>query len=244
MPMTESCDVVRRKIRTFLDSGEMKVGEFQDAINVTGNAYSRFMGQNGPYKGMGSSVYDAAWVFFKKREMKGIKMPKKTAASMGGASSSSVPSVESIVLDFEREEKVPIFDTCDDIRRKINAHLKLPGVTQASFLHNVGAQYHPARRVQSSQLSAFRSKKGPFAGNTSVMFYGAYVYFEKLRIKQNKPKGKKREEMERLHGPYGGIDHDRPRRSYLALAGSSVTEDQYGRVHISGPRESGVFPRR
>jgi hypothetical protein len=28
-------------------------------------------------------------------------------------------------------------------------------------------------------------------GNTSVIFYGAYVYFEKLRIKEVKPKGKK-----------------------------------------------------
>lgn len=184
-------------------------------------------------------------------------MPNKTAASAGGASSSGLPSVEGIVLDMEREGKVSVFgkylrrvpgscdpdeatDTCDDIRRKINAHLKLPGVTQASFLHNVGAQYYPARRVQSSQLSAFRSKKGLYASNTSVVFYGAYVYFEKLRLKQNKPKGKKREEMEMIHGAEGGIDHSSVINRYWALVGSTVTEDQYGRVHIDGPRKKAV----
>ncbi|KAF2449812.1 hypothetical protein P171DRAFT_427964 [Karstenula rhodostoma CBS 690.94] len=148
--MLESCDVIRRKIRTFHDSGEMKVGESQNAINVTGNAYSRFMGQNGPRKGLDSSVYDAAWAFFKTRELKGIKMPKKqTPAAAGTASNSGVPHAEGIELDWEREEKVPVFDPCDDIRRKINAHLKFPVVTQAAFLRNIGAQFHPAHRVQS-----------------------------------------------------------------------------------------------
>ncbi|KAL1600561.1 hypothetical protein SLS60_006947 [Paraconiothyrium brasiliense] len=222
----------------------MKVGEFQKAINVTSNAYSRFMGQNGPEKGIDSSVYDAAWAFFKKRELRGIKMPKKqkTAASAGvAAPNSGVPSVEGIVLDGEMEENVPVFDTCDDVRRKINAHLKRPGVTQASFLRNVMAQFHPERRVQSSQLAAFRSKKGPYAGTTSSVYYGAYVYFEKLRIKENKPKGKKREEMERLYAAEGGIDRKSSQRFYTVMQGSSVHEDQYGRVHISGPRENLVL---
>jgi hypothetical protein len=93
----------------------MKIGEFQNAINVTGVAYSRFMGQNGPQKGMGSSVYEAAWAFFKKRELRGIKMPKKqkTGAGAGAvASGSGLPSVEGIVLDGEMEESVPIFGEC------------------------------------------------------------------------------------------------------------------------------------
>jgi hypothetical protein len=123
-----------------------------------------------------------------------------------------------------------------DVRRKINAHLKLPGVTQASFLRNVGAQFHPERHVQSSQLNAFRSKKGPNAGNTSSVYYGAYLYFEKIRLKENKPKGKKREEMEKLHAVKGGVDRERL-PIYRVKLGSSVREDQYGRVHISGPRQ-------
>jgi hypothetical protein len=84
-------------------------------------------------------------------------------------------------------------DTCDDVRRKINAHLKKPGVAGASFLRHVAAQYHAvSKKPTSRDLSAFRSKKGPYAGNMSAIFYGAYVHFEKLRIKEGKPKGKKR----------------------------------------------------
>lgn len=54
-------------------------------------------------------------------------------------------------------------------------------------------------------MQAFRGKKGPDAGNTSSVFYGAYVFFEKMRIKQNKPKSEKRKEMEEVWGP-GGFD--------------------------------------
>jgi hypothetical protein len=37
------------------------------------------MGQNGPFKGTGSTVYVDAWQFFKKRELRGIKLPRKKA---------------------------------------------------------------------------------------------------------------------------------------------------------------------
>ena len=49
--------------------GEMKVTEFQRAINVTSSTYGSFMKQNDPSEGMGSSVYDAVSVFFKTREL-------------------------------------------------------------------------------------------------------------------------------------------------------------------------------
>jgi hypothetical protein len=62
-----------------IDTNEMKVGEFQAAINVTSNAYTRFMGQNGPDKGAESSVYLVAWAFFMQRELRGIKLPSTSA---------------------------------------------------------------------------------------------------------------------------------------------------------------------
>ncbi|KAH7070466.1 hypothetical protein BKA63DRAFT_398569, partial [Paraphoma chrysanthemicola] len=172
----------------------MKVGEFQKAIGVSSPTYSRFMSQNGPYKGAGSDVYMLAWAFFKKRELRGIKtVANKKAKKIEPGDKDAVPSVQNVVLEGEMEDNVPVFDTCDEIRRKINAHLKKPGVTQAAFLRDIAAQYHTeTKKLQSSQLSGFRSKKGPYAGNTSVIFYGAYVFFEKLRIKEKKPKSKKR----------------------------------------------------
>jgi len=89
----------------------MKVGEFQKAINVTSNSYSRFMGQNGPYKGSGSDVYMSAWAFFKKREMRGIKTKpqKKAKVDEDGKVKDAVPSVEGIVLEGEAEDAVPVY---------------------------------------------------------------------------------------------------------------------------------------
>ncbi|KAF1919014.1 hypothetical protein BDU57DRAFT_511855 [Ampelomyces quisqualis] len=209
----------------------MKVGEFQKAINVTPNAYSRFMGQNGPHKGMESSVYLSAWAFFKKREMKGIKtMPNKKAKAGAANDKDAVPSVDDVELEGEKEDKVPVYDTCDEVRRKINAHLKKPGVTQAALLRNIAAQYHTVpKKPQSTQLSAFRSKKGPYAGNTSAVFYGAYVYFEKLRIKEGKPKSKKRQEMEKVHAE-GGLDTKHRHEWFTCIGNERPSIDKYGKV--------------
>jgi hypothetical protein len=63
-----NCDQVRRKIRSFLESGEMKVSEFQRAIGASSRSYTSFMGQNGRDKGSMSDVYPNAFAFFKKRE--------------------------------------------------------------------------------------------------------------------------------------------------------------------------------
>jgi hypothetical protein len=38
------------------------------------------------------------------------------------------------------------------------------------------------------------------------VYYGAYVYFEKLRVAEGKPKSAKREKMEVEYGHDGGVD--------------------------------------
>ncbi|KAI8941127.1 hypothetical protein NX059_002366 [Plenodomus lindquistii] len=230
VPMKENCDMIRRKIRSLIDNGDMKVGEFQKAVNITPNAYSRFMGQNGPEKGMESSVFPAAWAFFKKREMLGIKpTPTKKAAAATGKD--AVPNVDDVELDMEKDDKVPVFDTCDEIRRKINAHLKKPGVTAAAFCRAISASFHKApKKISSAQLSAFRSKKGPYAGNTSAVFYGSYVYFEKIRIKEGKPKSRKRQEMEEIHAAQGGIPTDHMMDKFTCRADERPSVDSLGRV--------------
>ncbi|KAF1834415.1 hypothetical protein BDW02DRAFT_621482 [Decorospora gaudefroyi] len=214
----------------------MKVGEFQKLINITPNAYSRFMGQHGKDKGLESSVYIPAWAFFRRRELKGIKskpnkkMKKDDGAAEGGKD--SVPSVDDVRLEGEEEDKVEIFDTCDDIRKKINAHLKKPGVTQASFLRCASASFHTKpRKLTSAQLSAFRSKKGPYDGNMTGIYYGAYVYFEKLRIKEGKPESKKRLEMEEIH-PYG-METGHRMDCLIVRKGDSWHHDAYGKVIVN-----------
>lgn len=122
-------------------------------------------------------------------------------------------------------------DTCDEIRRKINAHLNKPGITQAQFLRDIASSYEKApRKIQSTQLSAFRSNKGAYDGNTSAVFYGAYVFFEKMRIAEKKPKSKMRLEMEEIHGKDGGMNTKTRRDRFLVIRGEEPHMDKYGRV--------------
>lgn len=244
----KNANQVRRQITTFLDSGAMKVGEFQKAIDVGSVGYYRFMKQNGPTKGMGSDVYYNAWKFFKKRELRGVKMPRKKQKTVTDASGKKkeVPAHEDISgihLEGEDEDDVPVYDSCDEIRRKINAYLKQDGVTQAAFLRELLAQFHADKKpkgIQSSQLQKFRSQSGPNAGNTSSVFYSAYIFFEKLRLAQGKPKSSHRLDMEEAWPDGFEVDEltDPIGRRVIVPIGRTpyVKQDSVGRVqmHYSG----------
>lgn len=65
----DNCDQVRRKIDALISNGEMKIGQFQDAINVSPRSYLDFMRQKGRDKGSLSLTYLNAARFFKKREL-------------------------------------------------------------------------------------------------------------------------------------------------------------------------------
>ncbi|KAI5856850.1 hypothetical protein BZA05DRAFT_471014 [Tricharina praecox] len=231
------CNQVRRKINTFLEAGEMKVKEFQDAIGVGSGSYARFMAQHGRWDGMGNNTMAGAYKFFKKREAQGIAMPKKRKST-----DAAIFDVSDVHLEGEEEDAVQIYDSCDEVRRKISAHLRKPGVTQASFLKTLAAQFRSIEvKLQSKQLNDFRGKHGADAGNTSRVFYAAYVFFEKLRIKEKKPKGKHRVEMERVWGKSGGFDttHVGGGRGWVAcMKGETPLMDQYGKITFSGvPRK-------
>lgn len=135
----------------------------------------------------------------------------KNVKSAPGSNSAGV-DISDIKVDGEETDTVPIFDTCDEIRRKIRAHLEKPGVTQAQFCRDVHAQFQGPKKpanIQGTQLARFRSMSGPYSGNSSLVFYGAYVFFEKVRIKTGVAKTKAREENEKKFAADGGIDRDR-----------------------------------
>ncbi|GAB7348755.1 hypothetical protein MBLNU459_g7487t1 [Dothideomycetes sp. NU459] len=209
-----SMTALKEPISKFLESGAMKVGEFCEALGVSGNGYRRFMAQHGKQAGMQSDTYIKAFEFFKKREVAGLKMPKKqkTAAAAGAKDKKgNAPDLSAVHLeDDEEEDKVEVYDTCDEVVAIPSSSLTItPGVTQAQFCRDLKAQYHTDKApasIQSSQLSRFRSYKGADAGNTNCVFYAAYVYFEKLRLAEKKPKSKHREEMERIWASQGGFN--------------------------------------
>lgn len=237
MPLTENPDQIRRKIHRLVENGGMKVGEFCDAIKVSQNGYGRFVSQSGATKGLQSDVYMGAAMYFKKREIVGLKLPtasskkaktKSTAQASAGANASPGGSKGSsgggggspggpggpgdfrqIELPGEATDSVPVYDTCADVRRKISAYLREPGNTQAQFCRDLYAQLHGPDRgssLQSSQLQRFRGKSGANEGGDSKVFYAGYVFFEKKRIAEKKPKSKKRQEMENVWP--NGVDRE------------------------------------
>jgi hypothetical protein len=238
----ENCDEVRLKINRFLESGEMSKTAFAREIGVSPKSLNGFLGVHGPGNGAKFNAYDYAWEYFAKREIMGLKMPaaKKqktgapaaagaaTAEGEGGGSTAKAPAskasagktpavdLSDIVLDEEDDDDmVPVFDTCDEVRKKINAYFKKTGMSQAEFCRTIHAALggrRPAKVFQGAQLASFRKSKGPLAGVKSAVFYAAYVFFEKLRIKEKKPKSKHRQTMEELWG-FEGMDMEYDHRT-------------------------------
>ena len=226
----------------------------QEAIHTTGNSYYRFMNQSGSTKGTQSDVYMNANVYFTKREIAGLKMPRKKKAKteasdsknqgngpQGGqkktkADESKELDVSGVKLDGEEKDTVPIYGTCDDVRARINAHLRDTSATQASFCRAVNDMYthQPSQGTGPGALKTFLSSSGVLMGASSPIFYGSYVYFEKLRVKQGKPKSKKRQEMEEIWAPRGlDTKHDM-KQSIMMQGDEAIFTDKYGHVEIHG----------
>lgn len=185
----------------------MKVTAFQRHLGINSNSYNRFMKMNQPWQGIDNSTMSAAYRFFRQRERNGITIPPKR--KQAGAAPAS-DAIADITLDGDTTDDVQVYDSCDEIRRKINAYLKKDGVTQAAFLRDLARMYHTEEiKLQSKQLNDFRGKSGADAGNTSRIFYCAYVFFEKLRLKEGKPKTKHRLQMESIWRRQGGLDTKR-----------------------------------
>ncbi|KAJ1716312.1 hypothetical protein NYO67_1576 [Aspergillus flavus] len=228
-----NCTQVRRKIKNFIESKEMKIGEFQEAIGVSSRSYNTFLKMTGE-KGSESNTYFHAHRFFLKRELQGIKEPKKKPASkQAKLDTEKKYDVSGIHLPGEEESKVQVYDTCDEVRKKIYAHLRDPNVTKAGFLREIVKSYTPEQAVkfQGNSLTRFLDMSGANAGNTNAVFYPAYVFFEKLRICDGQPKNKFREEMEKIWRSHGGFGIETPHhKGYWCHANEFVYVDKYGQT--------------
>jgi hypothetical protein len=88
--------------------------------------------------------------------------------------------------------------------------------------------FHASARQHGTFMKGTQSMKGA----EKPIFYGAYVYFEKLRIKEGKKKGKKREEMEKIWAP-NGVPLEPHDRLFL-FQGEHAFWNQYGQLEING----------
>lgn len=196
----QDCNQIRRKIRSLIDSGEVKVTHWLRELGVNSNSYGRFMKLKGPTSGVDNQTFHAAYKYFKKREIAKVPAPSKKRKSTDGKTVSptaTIPDVHDFILPGEEQDDVEVYDTGDEIRRKIAAHLRKDGITAAGFLRELASLYHTQDRTfQNSQLTKFRGYKSADQGNQNGIFYTAYVYFEKIRLKEGKPKSKHRLAME------------------------------------------------
>jgi hypothetical protein len=58
------------------------------------------------------------------------------------------------------------------------------------------------------------------------------VYFEKLRIKEGRPKGKKRQEMEEVHALQGGVETKHRMDRFLCGPNEIPTVDGLGKFEF------------
>jgi hypothetical protein len=128
-----------------------------------------------------------------------------------------------------------MFESCDEIRKKINIHLDTAKTTKNAFLKDIArAAYGGSRNIQAKQLNDFQIKKGATAGAASCVYYAAYVYFEKKRIAENEPKGRHRKNMETKWGS-AGMAREQQKGFWLG-PGESVRQDVLGGYKIIGGR--------
>jgi hypothetical protein len=243
---TMHCDQVRRRINNVINSNEMKIGEFQRVLNVTAHSFNTFLRQTGKYKGDQSKTYVEALRFFNQRARNGVKEPRKNATSVTNSSNKNnnnkkarhAPAddddrfdVSAIHLRGEEDVRVPVYESCDVVRKKVRDHLRDPAVTQASFLRALARSYpDPTKKIQSTSLSRFQGQSGANAGATSSVHYAAYVFFEKLRIRNGKPKSKHREGMEKVWGVDGmNLKVGSHTGMFVGPGTRGVYVDEYGR---------------
>ncbi|KAK7976554.1 hypothetical protein PG989_015017 [Apiospora arundinis] len=239
-----TCDQVRAEINKVIDTGIFKKTEFCDAIGCSNAGVNAFLKKHGAEGGSTSHVLVKAWDYFKQREIAGLKIPdankrrRSEAGATTGAAGAATSVSSGIHLQGEDTDEVPIFETCDVVRRKISEHLRAQGTSQAQFCRDIYAQLKSPTKIkgiQSKQLADFRAKHGSNAGATSTVFYAASVYFEKLRLAQGKPKSAHRAEMEKRWP--GGFDrkHDDKTPLFLHFSESAYWDD-FGELQITGRR--------
>ena len=81
--------------------------------------------------------------------------------------------------------------------------MKKTSISKAQLARDLNEMMPLGDDVNARKLDNFLKQSGPNAGAKNAVFYAAYVYFEKMRVKEGKGKTKHREEMEKVWGKNG-----------------------------------------
>ena len=223
----EDCDYVRGKISEFLAEKTMTQLEFLKIISCSTDSLRRFMKLKGNWNGTHNSVYWAAKKYFlsisqesessaKKRkwEQEQLNQLKKTKLQMKlekralkSYNKDLFESVLDIQLLGENESKVPVYDSCDEIREKSLDFIDQCGLRTKEWLRLIG-------NVNTKSWNDFLSYQGEKAGASNRSYYYSYVFLEKVRIVRNDEKSPSRLLAEQQFGEAGRpLLHDSSNRA-------------------------------
>lgn len=229
------CNQLRRRMKTYITNSDMNQTQFQKKLDVSAKSYRGFMNAKGPHGGMESNTFPAAHQFFAKREDRGYKQPRAKRRKLSDADLRKSDADQLPAIPGDKTGAVKVYDTCDDIRTKIDKYLAKTNLTKVAFARELSkCQGRGEPDITAAGLSKYQQKSGPLAGNSNRVFYAAYVYFEKLRVKEGKAKSKKRTEMERVHGAKG-VMTDRPIENVhiFTIGGVRPYVDKYAKIRTT-----------
>ncbi|KAH6670878.1 hypothetical protein F5X68DRAFT_264906 [Plectosphaerella plurivora] len=258
-----NCDHLRDKIEAFIQTTPLRV--FLDHTRSTTDEYAHFARLAGPHAGSNTEFCHRVSQFFREREREQLHQPqpqqhqqhqqpqqqqqqpeqhKPRAQAKRPTRVVEALDVSGITLEGEESQSVKVFDTCDKVRRKINRFLAdHDDVTASAFCREIAKALPNDRKVQSKQLNDFLAKKGPTAGNTSCVYYTAYVFFEKRRIKDRRPKDQTRLKMEEIYKDEG-MNTTELLTHVTVFQGEEPVLDEFGRIHYVQVGEARRPPRR
>ena len=123
----------------------------------------------------------------------------------------------------DEDDTEPIYDDCNEIRRKINAFLKTSRMTQTLWLKLIDCN--------ADSYGRFMKLKGKFNGNHNGVYAGAARFFESLSILEHKPKSAKRLEEEAAFGRYGRSTAVVPKGGWV-FGNDTLQADEFGRIRV------------
>ena len=219
-----SCDVMRKKIATFLASKEMTQTAFLKACGgIAPNSYGNFMKLKGKWNGTQNGTFWGAQRFFLRRDAEkraaAAMMPtaekkrkREHQADEKAAKKTQLAELLQKVRALPGPEKsVPcrppicakncpgtaVYDTCDEVRKKSLEFMAATGMTQSAFIKEIGC--HPPSWNSFIKMKSRFDGHNPGAGNGC--YWGAYNFLEKVRLVRGEKKSAKRLAAEAKHPP-------------------------------------------
>ena len=219
-----SCDVMRKKIATFLASKEMTQTAFLKACGgIAPNSYGNFMKLKGKWNGTQNGTFWGAQRFFLRRDAEkraaAAMMPtaekkrkREHQADEKAAKKTHLAELLQKVRALPGPEKsVPcrppicakncpgtaVYDTCDEVRKKSLEFMAATGMTQSAFIKEIGC--HPPSWNSFIKMKSRFDGHNPGAGNGC--YWGAYNFLEKVRLVRGEKKSAKRLAAEAKHPP-------------------------------------------